>query len=1335
MSARATSKGATTEAERARLVQALKERDFPLSFAQQRLWFLDQLDPGGSDYSVAASRRFVGPLDRSALTHALTELVRRHESLRTTFPSRAGEPIQHIADPKPVVLQIIPLESLPRDKRAAALSQVIHEQSQQPFDLARGPLFRPVLIALGPEEHELLVMVHLIVADAWSLGIIARELAELYEANQAGRPASLPELPVQYADFTLWQRLAVSGELLESQLRYWREQLSGWPTQLELPADYPRSRGRTAAGASYAHTVPPVLAGRLRDLSQSERTTLFMTLVAAFKVLLARYSGQDEVLIGTSIANRTHVELESVVGFFANALVLRTSLTGDPTFRLFLARVRRTCLDAYAHSDLPFERLVEELQPERVLGQNPWFQVSFVMQNPATPVDFAFVNVASPFAVTLFVSEGADGSLRTTFQYKRDVFEPDTIARLAVHFRTLLEGVAADPDSRLSTLPLLTDSESHQLLIEWNATTTPYPRDRLVHRLFEDQVDAMPDAVALVCGDVSLTYRELDRRANRLARHLLAVGVKASSRVGVWIPRSPEMIVALLAVLKAGSAYVPLDVLAPVDRVSWMIGDAKIDIVLTSAETHGALPPGTHAVCLDADVPTIEGQLETAPETRISSEDLAHIMYTSGTTDVPNGVAVSHRSIVRLVRGTDYARFGRDEVFLQLTPATRDASVFEIWGALLNGGCLAVAPASSFAVEKLGAVIERHRATTLCVAAGQLQEIADTRLEVLSPLHQVVVANDVLSPRYVRRAMNAFPELHLVNGYGPVEGTVFTCCHTVTNTQAGRSLPIGRPIANTRVYVLDRHRQPVPIGVPGEIWIAGDGLAQGYIDRPELTADRFVVLRLRGREERLYRSGDRARWLPDGTLEFLGRSDDQREIRGFRVALGDIEAALTLHPKVRESAVVVRRTPDGRDDLVAYVAGPDPADSPGVRPFLSRMLPGYMVPTALILMDHLPRTPDGRVDRHALPQPSDSSLLTEAIIEPRDELERQLAAIWQALLPVNHIGIRDSFFDLGGHSLLAARMFARLEEQLRVRLPLATLFQSPTIEGLAAAIRRGASPEQEHSLVAIKPAGRWPPLFGMPGINGILFSFHNLAQYLTPDQPLYALQSRGLDGSGVPLTRIEDMASEFLREIREIQPEGPYYLVGWCFGGVVAYEAAQQLRAAGEEIGLLALIATWPPAAAPDYQFKRVSRTLALIESVTDRLRRYARTLARLGGLERMQYLRERIMLLVEIGAWRNLFHGNFNQKLVVQANLIALSNYRPESYPGPVVLFAEGAPIAHDYQRAWRELAAGELEVFTVPCGDYRNLLDAPNVQQVAEYLTTCIERGRISSSHRRRV
>ena len=1303
--------------------------ELPLSFAQQRIWFLDQLQPGSSAYTITARRRLRGPLDVDALTQALTDLVRRHESLRTTFPSNDGTPVQRIAEPDLVTLPVVRLDDVAPGERAAAAWRLVEEHAARPFDLARGPLFRPLLIELGPDEHELCLSVHHMVADGWSFGILARDLTALYEARLARRPAALPELPVQYVDFALWQQRELSGSLLEAQRRYWLAQLSGLSAPLQLPTDHPRPGRPTSAGASYDFVIPRPLADGLRVLSLRDGATRFMTLLAAFTVLLARYSGQDDIAVGTPVANRSHTELEPVIGFFTNTLVLRTNLADDPPFRTLLARVRETCLGAYGHPDMPFEKLVEELEPERILGQNPVFQVSFVLQNATAEADFTFVTVASPFDLTLFVREGVDGTLSATFQYRRDLFERATIARLTGHYLTLLESLVTEPDRRISSLRLLSEAETERLLIEWNATTVPYPRDRSVNDLFEAQVDATPDATALVLETTEVTYRELDRRANHLAHHLRAAGVGSEHLVGVLMDRSIETIVALLGILKAGGAFVPLDLAAPPQRLAFMLRDTRVGIVLTQVALRSRLATFEgRAISLDADWDRVAAGPDTRPAIPVGADDLAYVTYTSGSTGEPKGVEATHRNVVRLVKGSTYARLGAHEVLLQLAPLSFDASTFEIWGALLNGGRLVIAPPRALSAAELGGLLHRHGVTTLWLTAGLFERVVDDRIEGLRPLTQLLAGGDVLSPRHVARVRERLPTLRLVNGYGPTEGTTFTCCYEVTSAlPPGHSVPIGRPIANARVYVLDRWQHPAPIGAPGELWIAGDGLARGYLGRPQLTAERFVVHRLSPTlEERLYRTGDLVRWLGDGTLEFVGRLDDQVKIRGFRVEPGEVQAVLARHPKVRDSVVVARRAPDGDTRLVVYVVGT--CETTELREFLARTLPDYMIPSAVVALDRLPLSATGKVDRRALPEP-DETAAAAASVEPRDELERQLVEIWQDVLSVGRLGIRDSFFDLGGHSLLAVRMFARLEDKLGVVLPLSALFEVPTIEGLADAIRQGSRPASGRSLVAIQPAGSRPPLFVVPGVGGSVLGYHTLARLLGPEQPFYGLQSRGLDGTRQPLDSIERIASEYLAEIREVQPSGPYHLIGMCMGGVVAYEMAQQLRAAGQAVRFLGLLETWPPDVASTLPRRLAARAPALLALVATRLQLYAETLRRLRGRERLRYLGGRLKLLADLLAGRDPFRGargELAQRAVARANLRAFGRYLPRPYHDRVVLFwAEGRQVTPgaDLRRRWLELALGGVEVRTAPGDDSGLMLTEPHVRALATQLKVCLE------------
>lgn len=1315
-----------------------RDGDVPLSFVQQRLWFLDQLEPGTSTYTIAVRRSFRGTLDLTALARALTDLVRRHESLRTTFVTRNGEPRQQISDPEPVTPEVVDLTDVPAAERNRTGEELVGEEVRRPFSLARGPLFRPVVFRLAPDHHELVISIHHIVTDGWSVGIITRELDALYRAHATGRPAALPALPMQYADFTLWQRQWLTGDVLEVQRQYWRKQLAGLPAPLELQGDRQRPRKPTSAGASYSFELPRPVADALRQLSRSEGTTLFMTLLAGFKAILSRYTGEEDIVLGTPVANRNHVQLESIVGFFANTLVLRTDLSGDPTFRQLLERVREVSLGAYAHQDMPFEKLVEELRPDRKLGQNPLFQLSFVLQAPAES-DFSFITVASPFDLTMFVRGGSEGPLGVTIEYRRDLFSLEMISRLGLHYRTLLEGVAADPDRRLSTVPFMGDAEVRRLLVEWNATTTDYPAGRSIHSLFEDHVAATPDSVAVVFDGTALTYRELDRRANRLAHYLRTLGVGPERPVGVWMERSIEMVVAVLGILKAGGAYAPFDLMAPPDRLAFMLSDAEIGILLTQQRMLERLPAHrAHTVCLDVSEPVIARQPDTQPVDSVTPDTLAYIMYTSGSTGEPKGVAVTHRNVVRLVRSTDYAHFGPEEVFLQLAPLSFDASTFEIWGALLNGGRLAVPPPGVLSVDELGTVVETHGVTTLWLTAGLFHQVVDQRIDVLRPLRQLLAGGDVLSVPHVQRVLATLPSCRLINGYGPTEGTTFSCCHAITNASGlERSVPIGRPIANTRVYVLDRQGQPVPIGVPGELWIAGDGIARGYVNRPELTAERFIVQRLAGtREERLYRSGDVVRWLGNGTLEFLGRGDNQIKLRGFRIELGEIESMIGRHARVQDVAVVVRPGSSGDKRLVAYVVADGTIATRELREFLRSKLPDYMVPAAFVVLDALPLTANGKVDRSRLPEPEGSRESTAAAVEPRSEVERQIVRIWEEILEVSPVGIRDNFFDLGGHSLLALRMFARLEESFRIRLPIATLFEAPTIEQLAAVIRRGGRTGQWRSLVAIQPAGSRAPIFAVPGVGGNVLCYSDLARFMVPDQPLYGLQSRGLDGAEQPLTRIEDIAAAFLAEIRAVQPEGPYTLLGTCMGGVVAYEMAQQLHLAGEKVGLLVLLETWRPMA-PSGRLPRLgSYAGALVSLVGSRLRLYFQELRSRSGRQQLKYLFGRVRMLMQIAARRDVFRGDrseFDQRVVTSANLLAYQQYKARVYPGGAVLFlAELRTIpAHDDPRlSWRQLLAAGAEIHTVPGHDSGSMLDKPHVQVLAQQLEVCLERSRRSTS-----
>ncbi|HEU4594169.1 MAG TPA: amino acid adenylation domain-containing protein, partial [Pyrinomonadaceae bacterium] len=928
-----------------------RAENLPLSFAQQRLWFLQQLQPESSSYNLHASLHLAGALDREALEKTINEVVRRHEVLRTVFPTVGGQPVQLIRADVPTPLPVEDLSGLDETEREAEVRRRAREEALRPFDLTCGPLLRATLLRVSEAEHVLLVAMHHIISDGWSMGVLVREMVGLYEAFTRGQGSPLPELRVQYADFAVWQREWLRGEVLEGQLSYWRAQLRGAPPLLELPTDHPRPAVKTSEGATHHLKLSPQLREDLAALSRREGGTLYMTILAAWQTLLSRYTRQQDIPVGSPVANRNRAETEGLIGFFVNTLVLRTDFSGDPTFRELLARVREVALGAYAHQDIPFEMLVEELQPERSLAHTPLFQVMFALQNAPTE-DLRLVGVrarlleqsmgTAKFDLMLSLAE-SDGALEGVLEYSTDLFDASTVERMAAHFQTLLRAVAEDPDRAASVLPLLSAAEQEQLLAGWNATATAYPSEKCVPQLFEEQAARVPERVAVVCGDEEMSYAALNERANRLARHLRKLSVGPEVLTGICMERGVEMIVGLLAILKAGGAYLPLDPAYPAERLRFMLEDAGVPVLLTQKRLAENLPEhGARLVFVDEDWDEISRESAEDFDAGVVAENLAYVIYTSGSTGRPKGVCVPHRGVVRLVKETNYADFSEEQVFLQLAPVSFDASTFEIWGALLNGARLAIFPARAPSLEELAEALAEYRVTTLWLTAGLFHLMVDHQLESMRGLRQLLAGGDVLSVPHVRRAAEALAGCRLINGYGPTENTTFTCCHAV---RAGESLeacvPIGRPIGNTQVYLLDERRQLVPTGVAGELYIGGDGLARGYLNRPELTAERFVAVEGLGR---LYRTGDLCRRRADGTIEFLGRLDNQVKLRGFRIEPGEIEAVLRREPGVSDAAVVVHGEGEHRQLIAHLQASAQAADVEAIRQSLKRQLPDYMVP-------------------------------------------------------------------------------------------------------------------------------------------------------------------------------------------------------------------------------------------------------------------------------------------------------------------------------------------------------------------------------------------------------
>ncbi|MFD7431571.1 amino acid adenylation domain-containing protein [Streptomyces sp. NPDC059818] len=1034
----------------------------PLSSAQQRLWFLDQLEPGRAEYVVPFALHVRGVLDVTALDAALTALVARHEILRTRFVSEDGEPGQLIDPPAPVGATVHDLRHVadPEERHAAA-RRFAEAEAARPFDLATGPLLRAHQVRLTDNEAFLLLTVHHIIADGWSEGVMARELREGYRAAVPEMaPTGLPELPIQYADFSVWQRERLTGDVLEGQLAYWRDRLTGLEP-LELPSDHRRPAGRPEGGSTVSFEVPAEVATRLRAAATANDASLYMVLLAVFQVLLAKYSMQDDIAVGSPIAGRNRAETEDLIGFFVNTLVMRTDLSGDPAFTELIDRVRDTALGAYDHQDLPFERLVEELAPDRDPSRNPLFQILFALQNvpdghtwslPGLDVEpFAVTLPDAKFDLSLMMSEGPAGGLRGTLEYRTDLFERDTVGRLAGHLGTLLAAVAGAPGARLSQLCMLPPAERRTSLVEWNDTAAAYPDTATLHGLFEERAARQPDTVAVEWPQGALTYGELNARANRLAHHLRTrYGARPDMPVAVCLGRGADLVTAELAVLKAGAAYVPLDPEYPVERLAYMVRDTQTPVVLTHAAHADRIPSGVPLLLLDtcdAEGGPLDGEPVTDPEPAAAPHNLAYLIYTSGSTGRPKGVQVEHHSVINLVHWTasEYGLEPGQRIAL-LAGIAFDAAAWELWLGLTRGAtCCVTTERVRLTPQLLRDWLSEQGVHATFLSTPMLESLSALHWSPDSTLDYVLTGGDRL--RLPPRTRLPF---RVVNNYGPTESTVVA---TSTVCAPGDTVPpIGRPVANTRCFVVNQHGTPQPVGVPGELLVGGVQVARGYLGRPDLTRERFVPFEAEEVGGRVYRTGDLVRWRPDGQLEFLRRIDHQVKIRGNRIELGEVEANLITHPGVGEVAVTVREDVPGDKRLVAYLvaAGPDAPSITELHAHLGRHLPDYMVPAAFMVLERLPLTANGKVDRAALPVPDGRRPdLGTSYTAPRNTVERHITAVWAELLGIERIGVHDNFFQLGGHSLLATQVASRLRKALRVDVPVRAVFDHPTPAELA----------------------------------------------------------------------------------------------------------------------------------------------------------------------------------------------------------------------------------------------------------------------------------------------
>ncbi|PMB15529.1 non-ribosomal peptide synthetase [Fischerella thermalis] len=1053
----------------------------PLSFTQQGLWFINQLTPDTPTYNIPIVISFKGCINLAILQDSLNEIIRRHEVLRTSLTVVDGQPVQVINQAVPLTLAVEDLRLFSENERTQVAQRLASELAQQPFDLSAQSLLRAKILQLNDKNYYLIITLHHIIADGWSISILLKELTVLYEAFSSGKLSPLPELPIQYRDFVNWQRKWIDSERIQPLLTYWKQKLQGELPVMNLPIDRPRSRVQTFKGAQAKLVLPETLRKELRNLSRQQGVTLFMTLLAAFKVLLYKYTGQTDILVGSPIANRNRAEVESLIGFFVNVLVLRTNLSGDLSFQDLLARVKSTALEAYVHQDLPFEKLVEELQPSRDLSYNPLFQVMFVLQNlPKPNLSLSDISVTceegyngtSKFDLTLFMEDSEQG-LVATCEYNTDLFNADTITRMLEHFQTLLSSIVSNPEQRISDLQLLTPSEVRQLLVEWNDTKADYPQDKCIHQLFEAQVEKTPNAVALTFVDAhirvdcrvnqQLTYRELNNRANQLAHHLQKLGVKSEVLVGICIERSLEMVIGLLAILKAGGIYLPLDPTHPKERLAFILKDTQTRVLLTKQHLIEKLPEHeAQIVCLDSDLDIINQYSQDNPVSNSQANNLAYVIYTSGSTGQPKGVLGLHQGAINRFQWMwqNYP-FVQGEICCQKTSLNFVDSVWEIFGPLLQGVTTVIIP--DIVVkdpQEFVTTLFQNNVTRIVLVPSLLRLLLNTSdvLQLRLPkLRLWVSSGEPLSTELLMQFRQSLPDSTLLNLYGSSEVSADVTYYSISpQAPVSASVLIGHPIANTQIYILDANKRPVPVGVPGQIYVGGDGLARGYLNRPDLTAEKFIPNPFGDNfAARLYQTGDLGRYLPNGAIEYIGRADYQVKVRGFRIELGEIETFINQHPAVRETVVVAREDVLNGQCLVGYLVTHQETTLSvhELRNFLKEKLPEYMIPSTFVVLDALPLLPNGKVDCRALKVPENLRPdLTAVFQPPQSDIEKIIAQVWQKVLHLEKVGIHDNFFDLGGHSLLATQIVSQLCQDLHLELSLRCIFEAPTIAELALVI-------------------------------------------------------------------------------------------------------------------------------------------------------------------------------------------------------------------------------------------------------------------------------------------
>ncbi|MDJ0730539.1 MAG: amino acid adenylation domain-containing protein [Crocosphaera sp.] len=1338
----------------------------PLSFAQERIWFLEQLEPNSTAYNMLEPFRLEGNLNITALEQSINAIINRHDSFRTRFILEGENPVQVVIPKLSITLPLVDLSHLSQQEQQKTIEQIVRETVEQKFDLEVAPLLRVTLLRLSSQVHQLLVTTHHIVMDGWSYDVFIKDLEQFYRAFITDESPGLSQLPLQYPNYAKSQKNNFVEDALNSKLAYWKENLQGNLPLLQLPLDYPRQPERTSASGREGFHLDASLTEKLKALSRHEGVTLYMTLLATVNTLLYRYSHQEDIIVGTPIAGRNEKKTRDLIGCFINTLALRSDLSGNPTFKELLKRVRQVALGAFRHLDTPFEKLVETLKPERQLNISPIFQVLFSFQNTPSPqlslpeLTITSLDIQRGTAMLDLIVEIKEtpSGLTIWFDYDRQLFTSATIQGMLNHFKVLLKGIIDNPQQNIGYLPLLTEAEQQQILIKWNQTLRNYPQSKCIHQLFEEQVEKTPNAVAVVFEEQELTYKELNDQANQLGHHLRELGIKPENLVGICVERSLELVVAILGTLKAGGAYVPLEPTYPLDRLDNIIKTSEMSVVIADELNQSKISSlGIVPIPLDPRKEPITSQSPKNLELLVSPEQLAYVIYTSGSTGTPKGVMIEHKSVVNLSEQLEKTIYlGEEKLRIGLNGTFAfDTSVKQII-QLLKGHTLAIIPQEIRLDEKeLLSFLSTHHIDSIDCTPSQLETWLEAGLLDLSHSPRSILVGGENIGQKTWKILSEAEQIQFFNLYGPTECTVDATICPIKNYPEQPIL--GYPLGNVRVYLLDQFLQPVPMGVAGEIHIGGVGLARGYLNRKELTEEKFITNPFG--PGRLYKTGDLGKYLHNGTIQYLGRIDHQVKIRGFRIELGEIEAVLTAHPPIREAIVITLENQKGNKRLVAYLVGENLSNQE-LRSYLEHKLPDYMIPNTFIWLEKMPLTANGKIDRRGLPIPDLSrNESLETLVTPRNDIEGQLVAIWEDILGVQPIGIQDNFFELGGHSLISVRLFSQIEQTFSVKLPLSTLFKAPTIRQLAQELQEMTKGKIWESLVMIRPGiSNQPAVFIVHDGDGETILYHTLAHHLHSDHRVYGLRPNGKVGCPLLQTTIKAIASHYIDQIRTVQPQGPYLLGGFCLGGNIAFEMAEQLQRQGEEIALLFLIDSLEIQARGG-------------EAVTNQARRqrlgqlFSQTEQK-GALQKFAYLGEQlsrklrnfiiyqsqqslkqVINKVRIPLYRHYIDKNWDLPAFLQNISIRelldfdiTRNYFPPHYQGQVVLFSSTEVIISDHPTindtpvrylskdpdalGWQKWVKEDMTIYDVP-GGHSSMLQEPYVDVLAEKLQNSINQA----------